>query len=454
MIPILEIMVLVVFAAAPIMLADYLTVFVTRVLILALLALSFDLVWGYSGIMSFGQALFFGAAGYGVALLARDLGITSICIVLPAALGIGLALSFAIGGFLLLGRYPSTTIFVAMGTLTGSYAAERLARGWYYLGGQNGIPSIPPMTAGGYEFAEGPVYYYLALSVLMIVYLVCRFVVRSQFGLALAGARDQEARILFLGYQAQKLKLTVFSLAGAIAGLAGGLYAFHEGFVGPNMLGVVLSTQVVLYALFGGVGTLIGPVIGVVASGRSSSAAGADDAIVSLAGAASEATTSFAVSSSRASNAVSCRSIRSKAPSRERIGSVSAILAEAPSMAPTWESIRSQIRPSAPISRKRQEISRMTRTPLRTGARFCSSASSPSAADAAVLASFSAARSAASASAKRGSRTGVFCAASVSSIRATASSTIRVSALRLRLAYSPRNQRPREVSKNASLIAS
>jgi branched-chain amino acid transport system permease protein len=261
----LEIIFLIVFAAAPIMLADYLTVFVTRVLILALLALSFDLVWGYSGIMSFGQALFFGAAGYGVALLARDVGITSIFIVLPAALCIGLILSFAIGGFLLLGRHLPTTIFVAMGTLTGSYAAERLARGWYYLGGQNGIPSIPPMTAGGYALAEGRVFYYVAFGVLTIVYLVCRFVVRSQLGLALAGVRDREARILFLGYHTQKLKLTVFSLAGAIAGLAGGLYAFHEGFVGPNMLGVVLSTQIVLYALFGGVGTLLGPIIGVIA---------------------------------------------------------------------------------------------------------------------------------------------------------------------------------------------
>src|SRR5262245_8783909 len=111
MIPILEVVLLVAFAAAPIMLADYLTVFVTRVLILALLALSFDLVWGYSGIMSFGQASFFGAAGYGVALLARDLEITSIFIVLPTALAIGLILSFAIGTFLLLGRHPPTTIF-------------------------------------------------------------------------------------------------------------------------------------------------------------------------------------------------------------------------------------------------------------------------------------------------------------------------------------------------------
>ena len=264
-IPILEILLFAVLAAAPIMLADYLTVFVTRVLILALLALSFDLVWGYAGIMSFGQALFFGAAGYSVALLARDLAITSSFIVLPAALAIGLILSLAVGAFLLLGRHPPTLIFVSLGTLTGSYAADRLARGWYYLGGQNGIPSIPPMTAYGYEFAEGRVYYYLAFTVLAIAYLMCRFVVRSQLGLALAGAREDEARIAFFGYEAQQLKLIVFSLAGAIAGLAGGLYAFHEGFVWPNMLGVVLSTQIVLYALLGGIGTLIGPVIGVIA---------------------------------------------------------------------------------------------------------------------------------------------------------------------------------------------
>ena len=263
-IPLLEIGLFVVFAVLPFILEDYLTVFVTRVLILSLLAISFDLVWGYAGIMSFGQALFFGTAGYSVALLARDLNITSVFIVIPAAILIGLLLALLLGSFLLLGRRTPTVIFVALGTLTGSYAADRLARGWYYLGGQNGIPSIPPMTAGSYEFAEGPVFYYLALATVVLVYLLCRFLTRSQFGLALAGMREQEARLAFLGYRVQHLKAIVFSLAGAIAGLAGGLYAFHEGFVWPNMLGVVLSTQIVLYALFGGVGTLIGAVIGVI----------------------------------------------------------------------------------------------------------------------------------------------------------------------------------------------
>jgi branched-chain amino acid transport system permease protein len=214
--------------------------------------------------MSFGQALFFGSAGYGVALLGRDLNITSMLVVLPAGMLIGLVFSLLIGGFLLLGRHPSSVIFVSLGTLTGSYAADRLARGWYYLGGQNGIPSIPSMTIGSYEINEGPVYYYLALGILVVVYLLCRFLVRSQFGLALAGLRENEQRIAFFGYKVQHLKAIVFTVGGTIAGLAGSLYAFHEGFVWPNMLGVVFSTQVVLYVLFGGSGTLIGAVIGAV----------------------------------------------------------------------------------------------------------------------------------------------------------------------------------------------
>jgi branched-chain amino acid transport system permease protein len=259
-----EALVLVVALVLPLVLQDYLTVFATRVVILALFALSFDLVWGYAGIMSFGQALFFGSAGYGVALLARDLDVTSILLVLPSGTLIGAVFALLLGGFLLLGRHPSSVIFVALGTLTGSYAADRLARGWYYLGGQNGIPSIPSMSLGSYDINEGPVYYYLAVGILVVVYLLCRFLVRSQFGLALAGLRENEQRITFLGYKAQHLKATVFTAGGAIAGLAGSLYAFHEGFVWPNMVGVVTSTQAVLYVLFGGSGTLIGAVIGTV----------------------------------------------------------------------------------------------------------------------------------------------------------------------------------------------
>jgi len=262
--PTVELAMLVIAALEPLVLQDYLTVYATRVLILCLFALSFDLVWGYAGIMSFGQSLFFGMAGYGVALLSRDLDITSMLAVIPAGMLIGFAAAVVLGGFLLLGRSPSSVIFVALGTMTGAYAADRLARGWYYLGGQNGIPSIQSMTIGSYQLSEGPIFYYLALGILIVVYLLCRFLVRSQFGLALAGLRENEQRIAFFGYKVPHLKAIIFALSGAIAGLAGSLYAFHEGFVWPNMLGVVMSTQVVLYVLFGGSGTLIGAVIGTI----------------------------------------------------------------------------------------------------------------------------------------------------------------------------------------------
>lgn len=242
---------------------DFWTLFVTKVLILGLLAISFDLVWGYAGMMSFGQALFFGVAGYVSALIATQLEITSVLVLVPVAAVVGLVVAFLLAIIIILGKRPPSMVFVALGTLTGSYVVERLARGWSYVGGQNGISSLPRLTIVGTEIEEGIVFYYVALAILAVTYVLVRLLVRSQFGLVLAGLRQQESRIAFFGYKVQNYKGVVFSLAGFIAGLSGGLYAFHEGFVGPGQLGPVLSTQVVLYALFGGVGTLIGPIVGV-----------------------------------------------------------------------------------------------------------------------------------------------------------------------------------------------
>ncbi len=102
-----------------------------------------------------------------------------------------------------------------------------------------------------------------SLAFLVLAYLGSRAIVRSQFGLVLAGMRQNEERLAFLGYRVPAFKALVFAYAGMLAGLAGGLYAHHEGYIGPADLGIALSTFVVLYGLFGGVGTLIGPVIGV-----------------------------------------------------------------------------------------------------------------------------------------------------------------------------------------------
>ncbi|MBV9983025.1 MAG: branched-chain amino acid ABC transporter permease [Bradyrhizobium sp.] len=263
MLPLIELAVLAIMVAAPLVLnerAELITL-ITNIAILSLLAISFDLCWGFSGIMTFGQALFFGVPGYVIALVGRDLGLSQIWLTLPLAMIVGLSFAFVVALFLLLGRRP-TPIFIALGTLTGSYAAERLVSGWQYVGAGNGLSAIKLLQVGSHELVEGTEFYALACIILLVVYLGARALVRSQFGLVLAGMRQNEERLDFFGYRVQIFKVLVFSLAGMISGLAGALYGYHQGFIGPGNMGPGLSTQAVIYCLLGGSGTLIGPVIG------------------------------------------------------------------------------------------------------------------------------------------------------------------------------------------------
>lgn len=265
--PAVELAALAALVVAPVMLSGRaeLVTLMTNVIILSLLAISFDLCWGFSGIMSFGQALFFGVAGYVVALVGRDLGFSQLWGTLPLAMLVGGLLAAALAAFLLLGRKAPTSIFVAFGTLTGAYASERLVAGWQYVGAGNGLSAIKLMAFGSYEFVEGVEFYSVALTALVLVYAASRWLVRSQLGLVLAGMRQNEERLAFFGYRVQVFKALVFSFAGMIAGLSGALYSYHQGFTGPSNLGPGLSTTAVIYCLFGGSGTLIGPVLGTVA---------------------------------------------------------------------------------------------------------------------------------------------------------------------------------------------
>jgi len=264
-IPVIEIALLILLIVIPLFVNDFLTIIITRMLILCIFAVSFDLCWGFAGILTFGQALFFGMAGYAVALFANKLGFVQLWGVIPIGIIVGFFVSFLIAWFLLLGKRAPELIFVALGTLTAGYAAERLVAGWYWVGGGNGMSIYDFLKIGKYEIEPGIMFYYICALFLLIVYLLSRYLVRSQFGLVLAGIRQNENRLSYLGYKIQTYKAIVFCFAGAIAGLAGALYAHHEGFIGPGSMGIVLSTYVVLYGLFGGAGTLIGPIIGVIA---------------------------------------------------------------------------------------------------------------------------------------------------------------------------------------------
>mgnify|MGYP001173717582 CR=1 FL=1 len=261
--PIVEAALLVGLLAVPHITSDFQTIIASRMLILAILAISFDLCWGWSGIMTFGQALYFGVAGYVAALLANKAGIVELLLILPVSMATGLIVALLIGWFLLLGKRTPTVIFVALGTLTASYAAERLVAGWQWVGAANGMSIWEFATIGGAEIEPGMLFYYFILAFLVAAYLLSRRIVRSQFGLVLAGMRQNEERLAYFGYRVQVFKALIFAFAGMLAGLAGGLYAFHEGFIGPASMGMGLSTYAVLYGLFGGIGTLAGPIIGV-----------------------------------------------------------------------------------------------------------------------------------------------------------------------------------------------
>jgi len=262
--PYIEAGALVVALVLPFVLGDRtdLVTLATNVLILSMLAISFDLCWGLAGIMSFGQALFFGVAGYAIALVGRDLDFSDAWATLPLAMLVGLLLSGLFAAFLLLGRKTPSIIFVAFGTLTGSYAAERLVSGWQYVGAGNGLSSVKLLKLGAYEFVEGDTFYFLALGLLLLVYLAARYFKQSQLGLVLAGMRQNEERLAFLGYRVQLFKAVLFSFAGLVAGLGGALYSYHQGFIGPGNMGPGLSTTAVIYCLLGGSGTLIGPIFG------------------------------------------------------------------------------------------------------------------------------------------------------------------------------------------------
>lgn len=265
MLLVLEVAVLAVLLVLPSFLSPFHVSFLTRVLLLVMLALSFDLAWGYGGIFSLGQAVFFGCGAYVAGMLATRSDLTSVFVTIPAAALTGLVLAAALGAFLFLGRRRVSLIYVSLATLAASYAFERLAAAWTEVGAANGIPSVPVLTAGETRFLPGLTFYYAMLVLVLLVYLLFRFIVRSQFGLMLVAGRQDLERVTYLGYHTARAQLLVFSLAGFVAGMSGGFYAFHEGFVSPSLLGVGLSTMAVLYVLFGGVGTLIGAVVGTIA---------------------------------------------------------------------------------------------------------------------------------------------------------------------------------------------
>lgn len=239
---------------------------------LGLFALSIALMWGYGGILSFGQATFFGLGAYGYAWLTTDtvgMNLGALGSLLGPIFGLLIAglLALAVGYFLIYGKVAGA--FFAIVTMALSFMMASLGTYWSgVFGGSMGISGIPPISIPGSSAlsTRGEVAGYVVVAaVLVVVVVVVRLLLGSSFGLLMDGVRDNEERFLFLGARTAQIKLIVFVVASCIAGLAGALYASDARFVSADLMGNLLSVEAVMWVLVGGSGSLIGAIVGTLA---------------------------------------------------------------------------------------------------------------------------------------------------------------------------------------------
>ncbi len=242
---------------APLLPAYPLTL-LTQALIVSILAMSLDLMLGYSGMPSLGHAAYFGVGAYAVAIMTteRQVGLIG-CLVVGVLLAM---LTAAIFGLLAI-RAAGT--YFLMITLALGMVVWGLAFRWVSLTkGDNGISGVPRPTLLGLEFIAPVPFFYFSLAAAALAWVLLGLLVVSPFGLGLRGIRGSESRMLALGYNVWLHKYTAFVISGAFAGFAGTLWAYYNGFVSPNDVQLVTSVETLLMVALGGPGTLIGSALG------------------------------------------------------------------------------------------------------------------------------------------------------------------------------------------------
>ena len=241
----------------------------TLFLIMSILALSLALVWGFGGILCFGQSMFFGLGAYTYAVAVINIGESTAPILLGIALPVLLALM--LGYFMFYGRVSD--VYLAVITLAaslvfyyliGATAGSEYKVGKALLGGFNGIPSVPPINVPGNP-ASPIVYdglYVLSAAVLVVVYFGLRWLLDSDFGRVVISIRENETRAELLGYDVRRYKLVAFMVGAGIAGIAGVLFTAWGAYVSPTVFSLVFTAQIIMWILVGGVGTLFGAIVG------------------------------------------------------------------------------------------------------------------------------------------------------------------------------------------------
>jgi branched-chain amino acid transport system permease protein len=233
----------------------------SEVLIFALFALSYDLVLGYAGMLSFGHAAFFGLGAYGTGIV-----LVRVYPSVPLALAVGLLVSTLAALFVGYASIRRRGIYFTMVTLAFAQMFYFIAFKWTALtGGDDGLQGVPRPHVGPLDLApEINLYYFILVLVAVSMAVVFR-VVNSPFGKTLQALRENHNRAMSIGYNVDRFRLIAFVISGFFSGLAGGLYALLLHFVPLGSLHWTTSGEVVVMAITGGMGTLVGPVLGAVA---------------------------------------------------------------------------------------------------------------------------------------------------------------------------------------------
>jgi branched-chain amino acid transport system permease protein len=244
---------------APTFLAPDLVHLLTKIVIFALFAMSLDLVFGYSGLWSFGHAGLFAAAAYSVAILVSKVGVTSFWVVAPVGVGVSVITAALFGVF---GLRSRDIYFMLITFAFGELISVAARTSYKYTGGSNGIWDVPfPNLGFGPAFSKVS-YYYFALIVVAIAAVLLYLITKSPFGHSLMGIRDNEVRAKTLGYNTWLRRFLAFVLSGFFAGVAGVLYVFLNRGISPDQAGISNSGLVIMMVIIGGVGTLWGGAIG------------------------------------------------------------------------------------------------------------------------------------------------------------------------------------------------
>jgi branched-chain amino acid transport system permease protein len=230
----------------------------TRIIIMAIAAVSLDLIMGYGGMVSFGHAAYLGIGAYAVGILWKE-GIASGFLQWPVAIGASALFALIVGALSLRTR----GIYFIMITLAFAQMAYYAALGMDRYGGDDGMTIRQrSQFAGLLDLNNRTLFYYLCFAILVgSIFLVSR-IVNSRFGLAIRGARSNERRMRAIGFPVFRYRLVCFVIAGALCGLAGALLANHTNFVSPAMMFWTRSGDLMVYVVLGGLGTPFGPLIG------------------------------------------------------------------------------------------------------------------------------------------------------------------------------------------------